>query len=332
MRIIQVVCDIGHLDTIKGIAEQLEVADIWWHPSDEQSRCTASLLVRPGKRQDVLDSLQKVLDSDETAHIIVGRAGAVLSRSLKRRGDDEEGLFSADVSREELRDDVERGARLDRNYLLLVLLSTIVATIGLIENNIAVVVGAMVIAPLLGPNIALALGSVLGDARLISRAVKCVLAGLALAISLATIIALLYPLQQPYSQEIMSRTEVALAGVALALASGAAGALSITRGLPSVLVGVMVAVALLPPAATVGLMLGSGEHRHALDAALLLMMNIVCINLSAMIMFVGRGLKPRTWMQQQKARTSATISTIAWGLSLGILILVIYLKSSSAPA
>ena len=75
-------------------------------------------------------------------------------------------------TREELYNEIEKGAKLDGNYLLLVFLSTIVATIGLVENNVAVIIGAMVIAPLLGPNIALAFSTSLGDTRLMLRAAQ----------------------------------------------------------------------------------------------------------------------------------------------------------------
>ena len=134
------------------------------------------------------------------------------------------------------------------------------------------------------------------------------------------------PLTEPYSEEVLSRTVVGLATVALALASGAAGALSMTRGLPSVLVGVMVAVAILPPAATFGMMLGMAEFEKANGAALLLAVNIVCINLSAKLVFLLRGIQPRTWAEQQRARTSVGIAITMWVASLAILVAIIYFK------
>jgi uncharacterized membrane protein len=130
-----------------------------------------------------------------------------------------------------------------------------VATIGLFEDNVTVVIGAMVIAPLLGPNIALAFGAALGDR-------------------------------------------------VLALASGAAGVLSLTTGLSSAMVGVMVAVALLPPTATLGLTLAAGNYHLALGAGLLLLVNIVSVNLAAKLVLIIRGVKPRAWLEKQKARQS----------------------------
>jgi uncharacterized membrane protein len=119
---------------------------------------------------------------------------------------------------------------------------------------------------------------------------------------------------------------VGLAGIALALASGAAAVLSLVTGLSSALVGVMVAVALLPPAATLGMMLGSGQYSHAAGAGLLLAVNVVCINLAAKLMFRFRGVRPRTWLEQGKARQSLLISTLFWLTSLGLLVIAIYLR------
>ena len=96
------------------------------------------------------------------------------------------------------------------------------------------------------------------------------------AIGLSAALARVWP-WDPSSTELMLRTDVGLAAVALALASGAAAALSLTTGLSSVLVGVMVSVALLPPAAALGLMLGYGQPDLAIGAGLLLAINIVCV-------------------------------------------------------
>ena len=90
------------------------------------------------------------------------------------------------------------------------------------------------------------------------------------------------------STEILARTDVGLAGVALALVSGAAAVLSLTTGLSSTLVGVMVAVALLPPTATMGMLVGAGHMKLAGGAALLLAVNVVCVIISAKLMSVTR--------------------------------------------
>src|SRR5690606_28233796 len=108
--------------------------------------------------------------------------------------------------------------------------------------NVAAVIGALVIAPLLGPNLAFSFGVALGDGKLMLRALATCLAGLGTAALLGGIVGIsgAFDLDAP---ELLKRTRVGLDGIVLALASGAAAALSITSGLSSALVGVMVAVA-----------------------------------------------------------------------------------------
>lgn len=217
---------------------------------------------------------------------------------------------------------MDKNSRLGPNYLILVMLSTVVAAIGLIEDNVAVVIGAMVIAPLLGPNLALSLGTALGDVPLMRRSVRTVLVGILLAVALTAILGWLWPTELS-SREVLSRTEAGLDSVLLALASGAAAALSVTTGLSSVLVGVMVAVALLPPAATVGLMLGQGEPGLALGAALLLAINVVSVNLASKIVFFFKGIRPRKWLEKEKAKRAMVAYVLVWILTLAVLTLVV---------
>jgi uncharacterized membrane protein len=119
---------------------------------------------------------------------------------------------------------------------------------------------------------------------------------------------------------------VGFGGVAVALASGAAAALSLASGVASALVGVMVAVALLPPTATLGMMLASGRIELAAGAALLLAVNIVCVNLSATLVFLFKGLRPRTWIEKRKAQQSTAWAGLFWTAALLILLLAVYLR------
>ncbi len=114
--------------------------------------------------------------------------------------------------------------------------------------------------------------------------------------------------------------------MAIALASGAAASLSLVSGTTSVLVGVMVAVALMPPAVTIGLMLSIREYDLALGAALLLTVNIVCINLSSKLVFLFRGIKPRKWLDAHKAKQSRLLYIVIWIVMLVLLLVTIYLR------
>jgi len=322
MKIIEVIFEQAFLERVEKIAQKL---DLYYRlgPQEEDERRSIRIIVSPEKRQELLDLLQSALVKSESARIIVIPAEVVLPRSEEDEEKTEK--QSVTTTREELYYGVEKGARLDSTYLLLVFLSTVVAAIGLLEDNVAVVIGAMVIAPLLGPNIALALASALGDSELAVKGLKTGLSGLGLAFVISVVIGLIWPLDFN-SQELISRTHVGLDSLALALASGAAAVLSLTTGLSSVLVGVMVAVALLPPTATMGMLLGNGQVSMALGAGLLLAANIVCVNLAAKVVFLIKGVKPRTWLEKKKAKQSMAVYLLLWIISLAIIVIIILFR------
>jgi uncharacterized hydrophobic protein (TIGR00341 family) len=173
----------------------------------------------------------------------------------------------ARVSREELYTQISATSKLSRSYFVMVVLSAILTAIGLLNNNVAVVIGAMVIAPLLGPNMALAWATTLGDMNLARESLKTNAAGILPGLMLALILGFFLS-ADPANPQIVPRTHIGLIDLILALASGIAGALAFTTGAPTSLIGVMVAVALMPPLVTLGLMLGSGNFLSALGALL----------------------------------------------------------------
>jgi len=324
MRIIEVVTDQGHVDTLRGIAAQQEIVDIWVGHNDEDGRCSTRLLVRPEKQQAVIDALQSLLSTDENTRILVLPVEATLPR-IEESNIEEEKQNSVTRSREELYQKIVTGTKLDSNFMYMVIMSTIVAAIGLLEDNVAVVIGAMVIAPLLGPNMALAFATTLGEGKLLWSALKANIAGLFTALALSILIGFVWPLNFD-SHELMMRTDVGMDGIVLALVSGAAAVLALTAGLSNSLVGVMVAVAILPPTATVGLMLGSGNYHYALGAALLLSVNIVCVNLASNLAFLFKGIKPRTWYEKQKAKQSMIVFILFWLVVLMVLVMAVKVR------
>ena len=332
MKIIEIIADAGHRDTLVGIAHQHEVMDVWCSVENEEGRIVTRLLVPPATRQPILDALQRLLMTSDNVQIVILPVEATIRRESDKDIEEEKktAIAKADkISREEIFAVVEKGVKLDNLFLLLVFLSSMVAAIGLLENNVAVIIGAMVIAPLLGPNLGFALGASLGDSELVVKSLKALFTGGLLAILFAFVLGLLW--QGPFdSPELISRTQVAYSTTAIAMASGAAGSLSLISGVSSVLVGVMVAVALMPPAVTIGLMLSIGHYDDALGAFLLLLVNIVSITLSAKLVFLFRGIQPRTWLKAYKARQSRRLYISIWIILLSMLIFITYLRINSA--
>lgn len=228
------------------------------------------------------------------------------------------------VSREELLEDIQDSAKITPVYLVMVCLATIVACVGLLKDSAPIIIGAMVIAPLLGPNTALALGTTLGDLKMIRNAIKSNIVGLSIAVTISIVYGYL-AVPDDITYEITSRTTVETADIILALASGAAGVVAFTTGASAILVGVMVAVALLPPTATFGMLLGAGEPAQAAGAAVLAMTNIVCINLSSAAILLAQGVRPTTWYEKGRANKATITALITWTIALGILaVLIVY--------
>lgn len=323
MKIIEVVAEASSRDTVSAIGEKIEARDFRSGTVDDDGRQFMRLLVADDKVQHALDLLQNVLGVQQGAHIVVLSVEVALPRQNEAESQQEDAAMAI---RESLYASVERDTRLGANYVVLVLLSTVVAGIGMIEDNVSAIIGAMVIAPLLGPNLAFGLSTALGDLSLMRKAVGSLLVGVTLAVMASAIVGAFVPHGFLGSHELLARTTTGYDTVALALASGAAAALSLTTGLSSVLVGVMVAVALLPPAAALGLFLGGGDLSSAGGAGLLLAVNIVCVNLASKIVFLLKGVRPRTWVDKARARRATAIYLAMWLATLGVLLLAIYLR------
>jgi len=227
MKYVEVIADSGHVDTVSAIAEQLEVSDFRIGPLGDDGCQQMRLLVADNKIQDALDKLQRALETQPNEKIVVLPIEVSLPKLSDQERKEED---TATASRETLYKGVEKNSHLDTGYVLLVFLSTIVAAVGLIKDNVAVIIGAMVIAPLLGPNLALGLGTALGDVSLMMKSTFTTLVGIVIAILMSVVIGYVWP-TDTFSHELLSRTEVGLDSVALALASGAAAALSLTRSI-----------------------------------------------------------------------------------------------------
>jgi len=322
MKLIEIIAEKSNIETISAVAAQQNALDFRLGVEDEDGLQSARLISSDDRLQSTLDGLQTVLGTHPKARILVIPVDVALPKQpeAERKVED-----AAVASREVLYSSVQKNARLDWNFVLLVILSTIVAAIGMIENNVAVIIGAMVIAPLLGPNLAFGLGTALGDVELMRSSFLSLVVGIFLAVSLSVGIGMLWPTEE-LSTELLGRTDVGLDSAALALVSGAAAALSLTTGLSSVLVGVMVAVALLPPAATLGLVLGYERMDLAAGAGLLLAVNIVCVNLACKLVFLFRGIAPLTWKAKQNARRSMFAYILVWIVTLTLLVFAIYLR------
>jgi uncharacterized hydrophobic protein (TIGR00341 family) len=319
LKLIEVFAAAGHMDTMAAIAQRFKALNFWEEAAGSNTTEACRIIARPHKQQELIDELQSAVSGEPPWRITIIPVEATIPEPEEAK---EAERSPEQATREELYMAIDQGAHTDATFLQLVVLSTIVAAIGLIEDNVAIVIAGMLIAPLFQPNAAMAFGSTLGDWELVSRAAVTVVAGLALSVLCAAAIGLILP--DSTSAELIARTKVGYDSIVLALAAGAAGALSLTTRVPGALVGVMVAVALLPPAVTLGYMLGTAQLPLAAGAAALLAANIVCVNLSAQLVFLYKGIKPRTWIELRAAKQSTKISLAIACSLLAVLVALIY--------
>ncbi len=313
--------DDDRFDTVIRAVKAADPIDYYVQDTEQRNRKLISVFLREGSGQALMDNIQSALEGCEDYRITILPVEATAPKI--EEATDQKAEQKIRATREEIYSDVTTGARLDQDFLIMVALSTIVAAIGLNSNGIAAVIGAMVIAPLLGPILGFSMGAALGDFGLLKRSSMTLAGGIGLSLLVAWLLSFILPINLE-SRELMSRAEVRLDGVALAMAAGGAAALSLTRGQASALVGVMVAAALLPPGAALGLFAGAGEWQFALRAALLLALNIACLVLAALIVFRLRQIKPRTWIEQKNANRAmwinATLSAFFLLLAAGLII------------
>jgi uncharacterized hydrophobic protein (TIGR00341 family) len=287
------------------------------------------ILLDAEQSEAVLDLLEKRYTGGEGNRVLILPVEATLPRaepeSAATSGQPPPEEKSPErIGREELYEDIKDAARCSRVYLVMGVLSTVVAAIGLYYNSVAIIIGAMVIAPLLGPNMALALSTTLGDLSLLRRALLTALAGIATTMVLSVIIGVLLQVN-PALSEVASRTRVELGDIAVALASGSAGALAFTTGVSATLIGVMVAVALLPPLVTFGLLLGGGHPAPAMGALSLFLVNLICVNLAGVTTFLVQGIHPATWWEKNRAAKATRIAIVLWVALLATLVSMILL-------
>ncbi|MDQ5937545.1 MAG: hypothetical protein QG574_4904 [Cyanobacteriota bacterium erpe_2018_sw_21hr_WHONDRS-SW48-000092_B_bin.40] len=203
----------------------------------------------------------------------------------------------------DLQDRLEENGKLSSNFLFLLAGSTMIATFGLFQNSPAVIIGAMIIAPLMRPLVCMSLATITADTRQIFKALLTLIVGTLVGMAISTCMALFLRALE-LTPEIIGRTHPTLLDLGVALAAGAVGAYCQTNAkLSDTLAGVAIAVALVPPLSVVGIGLAFGSPEVSSGAALLYATNLVGITIAGALVFLVKGFSPL-----QLARRGLSIS------------------------
>lgn len=331
MRLVQVMIPAGKRETVLGV---LDDEGIDYALTDEVSGREYTALVSfplpVGAVEPVLESLREA-GIERDAYTVVLDAETVVSRRfdqlVDRYEESEEGNGDR-IAREELVARAKDLAPRLSTFVIMTAISAIVATSGLLLDSPAVVVGSMVIAPLIGPAMATSVGSVLDESELFVRGVKLQVLGGFLAVAAAGVFAAALRLSGAIpltAEEVFAIGEVRerlapdVLSLAVALGAGVAGALSLSSGVSAALVGVMIAAALVPPTAVVGIGLAWGQPETVLGAAVLVLVNFLSINIAALAVLSVQGYRPFHWFRQDEATESTGRRIVVLGMVLLVL-------------
>ncbi len=327
LRLIEAVVPKQKKEDIEKLFQMEGVID-YWREELYENKTIYKILVKTEVSEKIIDKLSRKFSKDERFRIVVTDVTAtvpIVEEEIEEDKKKKKSVGRLRVSREELYSNISSSANINYIYISMVVLSTIIAAFGFINNNVAVIIGAMVIAPLLGPNIAISLATVLGDFELEKKAFLTGFVGGFLAFVLAVILGLIFEIN-PETEEIRKRIFVNFGDIVIAIASGIAGVLAFTTGASVSLVGVMVAISLLPPLVASGLLFGSGYILYSMGSMLLFLANFASLNLAGVLTFTVQGVKPMNWWEAKKAKQYRRKSIFMWLILLSLLIVAIYLE------
>jgi uncharacterized hydrophobic protein (TIGR00271 family) len=211
------------------------------------------------------------------------RGGAILRTFLA--------TMARDVDHEEVGGRVLDAGRIGGGYVMMTAISAAIAVLGLLLSSPAVVIGAMLLSPLMGPIILLGFSFWTVDWPSTRKALASLGVGFGIALAVSVVLTLLSPLKEP-TAEILARAHPTLFDLLVAIFSGIAGGYAVIRQRGETVIGVAIATALMPPLAVVGFGVGTGAWSIAGGALLLFFTNLLAIALAAAIMAALNGFRP----------------------------------------
>ncbi|MFK7802441.1 MAG: DUF389 domain-containing protein [Anaerolineae bacterium] len=279
------------------------------------------------------DALSRVLYGDIVKTIVrdCGKPVMVMQRTKKRGSSLAETInwrihrLMPNLSRQvrtETYVRIRRNSRPEVSFYVLIALASAIAGAGLLLDSPAVVIGAMLVAPLMSPIVGTGMAMVLGDTSFLRIATSTVLRGTVLAIIVGMIVGLVSLNAEQLPAEVLGRTAPSLLDLAVALFSGFAGAYALCYSQAAgALPGVSISAALVPPLAVVGICLVTGNFVLAGGALLLFGTNLITIAAASGLVFFLLGFRPTTAAKARHAVRQRAARIAAYLLVLNIIIL-----------
>jgi len=290
VRVIQVIVPEDKETIVERVFKNIEIQHI---KLKAEKNVFYVLQVTEEEAELVIDALRKIGVGTVYGSIQVPSTELLITSQI-RRGDQRQ-RFVSKATREELLMDISDRAKLSFSYILFTISSSIIAALGLLNDNVIMVIASMIIAPLIGPIVGLALGTTLGLSDLQKESFKSEIVGVLLSIIIGFITAYLDPTME-VTEQIALRANPMYTDIIFAVAAGLAAALSIISLEALALVGVAIAASLLPPAVNVGVGIAFYFRGHeygeviVVGSTTLLLINILAINFTTLVFFWATGI------------------------------------------
>ena len=318
MKRVIVICRTEDSPNISSIVKDLT------HMRSEYEKLTRfSILVPDEDLDSFLARIQQSLEfMDKSTIVEVFSPDFVISPALTETITEERRKRKTERSPvEKLIESAEGYADISRDTLALAAIASLVALIGLFLDNVAIIVGAMLIAPLIGPIYAFAITTTTGNRRQVATCLRTILIflGAIILIAFVTTFSLSLVFDLPLTSEILSRTSPAPIYIIMAILLGFAVILALSTGIPETVAGVAVAAALLPPAAVVGITLAI-YTQGAYGALILTLENVAGLMAGSVVAAMALQVTPRRYREKMNARTM--LYRILWMLIVLVILLV----------
>lgn len=285
---------------------------------------------------DLINRLSNVLDTKQRIHVI---SQDKIESSISDYFSDIYNTYLKEHKKKENIGPIESIISKTDNFLshkndvyFMALIATITSFIGLIQNEVAIIIGGMLISPLIGPISSFSLNSILGRKRQIIDSLTFIAKTIISAILISALITFIFSqiITIDITSEIYSRTQVNPLFIIFAVLLGIAGGLSLLTSFAETMTGVAIAVALIPPAAVAGIGVGLFSFNIALFSGLNLLSNLLGILIGFMVTFLAKNISPRKYYEKKIAesvfkKNIVLIGTLAFALGL-IELLLMYLK------
>jgi uncharacterized hydrophobic protein (TIGR00341 family) len=300
MRLIQVVVPGEEQDAVEEVLGDRDIEFVRTAEAGSDERLLYQFPLQPEAVDVVLDSFKEAGLDPGTYTVVVQAETAWPEQAAETEHEDR-------ISHEELRSRAVGMSPGKLTYYGMTVLSAVVATAGLLLDSPAIVVGSMVIAPQVGAALTASVGTALNERSLIREGFRDQVAGLLVAVLAAALFGASFrfggivaaPIDVTTIQQIGQRISPGLLSMAVGICAGGAGAVGLATALPVSLVGVMIAAALIPAAAAIGIGIAWQFPAVALGAAVLLLINAASINLVAFVALWLLGFRPASWAEKE---------------------------------